>query len=83
MNYVVRWLPTAEQRLADVWLNAPDRNAVTRAAHDIEQRLRHDPENNGESRSDGRRILFSDPLAVVYRVLSEDRLVEVLSVWRY
>jgi plasmid stabilization system protein ParE len=81
MTYTVTWVPSAEQRLADIWLHAPDRDRVTRAAHDIDQRLRRDPENDGESRSNGRRILISIPLGVIFRVFPEDRLVEVLTVW--
>ena len=81
MNYTVTWVPSAEQRLADIWLNAPDRDAVTRAANDVDQRLRRDPENQGESRLAGRRILFSDPLWVIFRVFPDDRRVEVLTVW--
>jgi len=83
MNYTVIWLRPAEQRLADIWLNAPDRDAVTRAAHAIDQRLRRDPENEGESRPGGRRVLFSDPLGVFFRVFPDDRVVHVLLVWRY
>jgi plasmid stabilization system protein ParE len=81
MTYTVAWVPSAEQRLADIWLHAPDRDRVTRAAHDIDQRLRRDPENDGESRSNGRRILISIPLGVIFRVFPQDRLVEVLTVW--
>ena len=32
MSFRVVWMPPAEDRLAAVWLAAPDRNAVTRAA---------------------------------------------------
>jgi hypothetical protein len=39
MSYTVTWTPSAESDLAAVWLAAPDREAVTLAAHQIEQRL--------------------------------------------
>ena len=32
MRYSVLWKPQAEARLADIWLNAPDRDAVTSGA---------------------------------------------------
>ena len=82
MSYSVTWLPAAEQELADLWLNASDRGAVTRAAHLIDQRLQTDPENEGESRPNGRRILFVPPLAVIFRVQPAGQEVLVLTVWR-
>jgi hypothetical protein len=55
MNYRVRWIPSAEQDLARLWLNAADRNAVSRGAHLIDRELERDPDNAGESRPNGRR----------------------------
>ena len=36
MSYQVHWVSEAEEELAAIWLKAGDRNAVTRAAHDID-----------------------------------------------
>jgi hypothetical protein len=83
MNYSVDWLPDAEQELADLWLLATDREAVTKASYLIDQRLGTDPENEGESRSDGRRILFVAPLGVIFRVRQNEWKVTVLHVWKY
>jgi hypothetical protein len=83
MKYHVLWVPGAEQRLADLWLNATDRGAITKAPHAIDQRLRDDPLDDGESRPGGRRILFETPLAVLYRVIEQDMFVHVLHVWLY
>src|SRR5262249_51266959 len=77
------WDPAAEQELAELWMNSPDRNAVTLAADRIDQALKTDPEQEGESRPDGRRILLVVPLGVLFRVLPDDRLVRVLQVWRF
>jgi len=63
MTYTVTWTPDAEQELAAIWLQAANRAAVTRAAHEIDQRLGRDPLSEGESRSGIRRILFVWPLA--------------------
>ena len=38
-RYTVVWVQSAQDELADLWLNAPDRNAVTTAAHAIDQEL--------------------------------------------
>jgi hypothetical protein len=83
MKWRVNWLPDTEQELADLWLGAPDRNAVTHAAHVLDELLEADPEGSGESRPEGRRILFAAPLGVFYRVLPDSHIVEVVHVWRF
>jgi len=83
MRYSVDWLPAAEEELASLWLNAPDRNAITRAAHAIDLRLQDEPEEAGESRPDGRRIVFAPPLGVIFRVIPGGRLVQVVHVWQF
>lgn len=64
MTYTVDWLPSAEQELADVWTNAPDRAAVNAASNRIDAALRRDPLHVGEARSGRKRILVEPPLAV-------------------
>jgi hypothetical protein len=83
MKHTVVWLPSAEADLAGVWLEAPDRQAVADAADDVDRRLRYLPEQQGESRPEGRRMLIVPPLAVIYRVSPADCLVRVLGVWRF
>lgn len=83
MNYSVVWLPDAEQELADLWLNSSDRGAITKAAAVLDQLLERDPAQEGESRPNGRRILFAAPLAAIYRVHSDKEQVDVLHVWQF
>jgi hypothetical protein len=83
MNYTVLWRPVAEQRLASIWMTARDRNAVTEAAHAIDEVLRIDPEQVGESRPDDVRIHFEEPLGILFTVSPDDRMAYVLSVWRW
>jgi hypothetical protein len=61
MKYTVVWVPGAEQELATLWLDADHRAAITRASYVIDERLRTDPQNQGESRPGGRRIMFEPP----------------------
>jgi hypothetical protein len=82
MKFTVNWLPASESELADLWLNAPGRDAVSRAAHIIDQLLESNPEEVGESRPEGRRIAFVSPLGVLFR-LKTASVVEVLHVWRF
>ena len=39
MRYTVQWRRTAEATLADIWLRAVDRQAVTRATHEVDREL--------------------------------------------
>ena len=80
MSYTVSWLPSAEQDLADTWLNAPDRDAVASAADAIDRQLQRDPLSVGESRSGAVRIVFLSPLVALFRVDQANRTVYVLRV---
>jgi plasmid stabilization system protein ParE len=81
MTFTVTYKPSAEQELAAVWMNAPDRQAVTQAAHRIDALLRTAPHLQGESRDGMSRIMFERPLAVQFEVNDADCLVDVLKVW--
>ena len=83
MRFTVVWRPVAEQRLADIWIAAPDRGAVTKAASRIDTWLAKDPLLVGEARESATRILVEPPLAIYFDVSEPDRLVTVWAVWRY
>jgi hypothetical protein len=80
MNFTVTYKPSAEQELADIWINAPDRQGVTDAANRLDYLLRTNPHNQGESRDDKTRITFERPLAVEFEIHDEGCQVEVLKV---
>jgi hypothetical protein len=81
----IEWIPSALNELADLWLKGspPERQAISRATQEIDSLLRVDPDNSGESRSEGRRILLDAPLGVIFKHESLDRKVRVLKVWGY
>ena len=81
MSYHVTWRPSAEQHLAQLWLNAIDRNAMTIAANTIDADLAQDPLAVGESRSGATRIYIVSPLAVYYTVDVASHQVAVWAVW--
>jgi plasmid stabilization system protein ParE len=83
MKYTVTWKPEAERQLATIWSQTKDRNAVSKAAHDIDKMLGTNPEGVGESREDGFRILFERPLGVMFAISSDDRTVLVVAVWAF
>jgi hypothetical protein len=78
----VVWTRRALNQLAAIWTQATDRNAVTAASHAIDQALAIDPENEGESRPNNRRVTYAPPLGVRYRVYPADNLVRVLVCWQ-
>jgi hypothetical protein len=82
MRYTVVWIPSAEADLAQLWMDAPDRNLLSQSADRIDHSLARDPAGIGESRDAGRRILLIPPLGVLYRVKEEDQIVRVLNVWQ-
>jgi hypothetical protein len=82
MNWEVFWQAMAEQRLADLWLNSPNRQEITEAADEIDRLLRRDPLNQGESRDPPQRILFVASLCVLYRVDEAAHAVYVMLVDR-
>lgn len=80
MTYSVNWKRPVRDKLADIWLAAPDRSLVSDAANRIDSLLRTSPETAGEQREGVTRLLIIPPLAVMYDVHADDRRVDVLSV---
>jgi hypothetical protein len=81
MRFTVTWIPAAEENLADIWMRAADRQAVTSAAQTIDILLANDPQTRGNPRFDTVRMLTVPPLGVDFEVIEDDRLVYVLSAW--
>jgi hypothetical protein len=82
MRFPVVWNSTAEQELARVWLNAPDRRTVSLAAGKIDQLLQSNA-HVGESRTGSLRILHEPPLGVLFEASLQDAIVRVVQVWRF
>jgi len=79
-RYTVVWPGGAEDDLAEVWLNASDRNAVSAATFAIDRELAQDATQKGLEVSEGLRAFYEPPLRVLFAVREEDRIVEVLRV---
>ena len=82
MKYTVVNAPVADHQLADIWLNAADRQSVADAFNRIESSLKYDAPLKGREHPGGWRGLIVPPLAVTFRVSEDDRLVRILSVAR-
>jgi plasmid stabilization system protein ParE len=81
MKYTVVWKPSAEAKLAQIWTEAHNRNAVAQAADAIDRSLQFNAESQGESRTGNIRITWVQPLAIHFQVEKEDCMVYVLKVW--
>ena len=81
MRFTVTWLSVAESRLITLWMQAPDQQQFTEAANRIEKVLRDDPE--GASTPLGKlNVYIDDPLAVLFHISPDDRIVRVIDVRR-
>ncbi len=80
MRYTVIWSPEALAKLANLWSISADRNAVSRAAGEIERALRADPDRRGQEYY-GDWLLVEHPLAVAYRIREGDRIADIFDVW--
>src|SRR2546423_527403 len=72
--------PRGRADRAGGWTPSPDGAAVTAASDRIDRLLAADPLNAGESRDGDDRILFDQPLGVIFRVDRAARVVFVLTV---
>jgi plasmid stabilization system protein ParE len=82
MSYRVIWPRAARNDLADIWLNAPDQNAVTAASAEIDRLLEDDPLHAGHPMlSSVHRRLAVPPLGVLYEVVEDDKRVIVEAVF--
>jgi hypothetical protein len=76
MRFAVVMIPAARDDLAEAWLNAKDRNAVTQAADRIEKTLRTRADTVGEPIGSFRRLV-DPPLEVMYQILPDGVRVRV------
>lgn len=81
MNRVV-WVKAALDQLAEIWMGSDTatRRWINEAVRRIDGLLSAAPSGAGESRSEGRRIMIERPLVVVFRVIAEQGVVQVLTV---
>lgn len=81
MKFRGTWIPSAENRLAELWLGSRIASQITRAADQLDKLLAENPLAVGESRSADIRIAFESPLAVTFLVDEAAGEVVILHVW--
>ena len=81
----VEWSQSALNELASVWMQADSamRQAITAATNALDHQLQNDPEQQGESRNDTERILFTFPLGVGFEIDTQRDTVTIRHVWSF
>ena len=83
MDYEIVWDVAAYRSLEEIWSKKTPIGPAVDAFDEIERRLSESPDEEGESRSHGRRILIVAPLGVIFRVQQRLREVHILDVWDF
>jgi plasmid stabilization system protein ParE len=81
MIFTVTWEPDAEDELARIWLQYPNKNAIAAASDRMDTALRVDPQLQGDPHLGPTRVLLDPPLGIIFLVDEPDRRVRVVAVW--
>jgi hypothetical protein len=79
-QYTVTAVSGVEDDLARIWINAPNRIAVSEASNTIDRVLKTDPQQQGQDAGEGLRQLIVPPLIAKFTVNEDDRLVTIWSI---
>lgn len=80
IRFTVVWHEDAQNQLAEIWIRASDRTAVTQAADNIDAFLAADAITKGTAVEGDLRELTIPPLRVLFGVSEPDRLVKIADV---
>jgi hypothetical protein len=81
-RYTVICLKEPENNLAALWIQGPDRAAITAAQHQIDQKLAADPETHGKHLAEGLWVLEIPPLKAFFEIHELDKQVIITSIHR-
>jgi hypothetical protein len=82
IRFTVVWPQSALDELADIWIASRDRDAVTKAANQIDRELADNPLAKGLALMEGLRSFYREPLRILFAIREDDRIVEILKVKR-
>jgi hypothetical protein len=80
MRYTVAWHDDAQNQLAEIWMNATDRQSVALAANAIDRHLTDDAATKGIAVEGDLRQVIVPPLRLLFAVSEPDRMVRILDV---
>jgi hypothetical protein len=82
MAFTVICSNDAQNQLANLWLSAADRAAITAAQYRIEQELAADPRRKSNEISEGLWRIDFPPLKALFEIDDQDRLVRITAIGR-
>jgi hypothetical protein len=80
MRYTVVWRKSPLNTLMAHWSSSTNRAALTEAVERIDRLLGDDPDRHGEEYY-GDRIVVVASIAVTFKIIEEDRIVEVIDLF--
>jgi mRNA-degrading endonuclease RelE of RelBE toxin-antitoxin system len=80
MRYTVIWAPIAQNQLAQMWLEALDRSAISQSSDRIDELLATDPHKHGSNLREGLNKLQVYPLRVIFEIDDADCKVRVVRI---
>ena len=81
MKFTVVTLPSVDDALTQLWLEADDGQDVADASNWIERQLKNNPLNK-VTRVDNVYFIRRDPLAALCKISIDDRLVTIIEIHR-
>lgn len=79
-RFTVVWHSDVKNELAELWMAASDRRALSAAADRLDRELAVDPQRKGRPVGDQLRVLTEPPLEILFDVSEPDRLVKIVAV---
>ena len=79
------WQPNSQLMFIGMWMTAGAamRRRIAQAVQRIILQLSADPQNAGESRDRGRRVMREAPVGVLFKVDAKRMRVRILQIWEY
>ena len=81
MKFTIIWTKEADAILADIWVRSAQRIAITNAADRIDALLLEKANEHVDDESISRHFLCITPLAIVFEVSTQDRMIKVIYAW--
>jgi hypothetical protein len=80
VKYKVIWHSRAETQMAAIWLASKRPQEIAYAAKRLERLMELHGDIAGESREPNRRVVFSQPLLMYYRIIEKTKTIEIINV---
>ena len=81
-RYTVICLKEPENNLAALWIQGPDRAAITAAQDQMDQKLADDPHKHGKHLAEDLWVLEVPPLRALFEINEPDKQVIITALYR-